>query len=976
MVSVRRGFLFLLVALAHAIASAQGPISAGKVLPFVPPKRWALLIGAGEYETLGRLEFAPRDAQEFAKVLVGDFRFQPDSVETLADGKDAKPPTAQHIRETLDRILNDTRFDKGDLFVFYFAGHGIGTPNGDFLAPTDATEANVEKLGVPVKEVVQRFVKAGLKNVLLICDACRAGKENNFGAELRDLSEKTNIAVYLGCQPGKRSYQYAKYRHGAFTYMLLKALRDPALRDPATGALWASRVGAQIAQKVEALTEPDYGEFKQVPVNLADDRRDVLLGAFPSGAVTEEALKVFQQDTARLDAEHHAAALTAYADKLYELDDDRTASDLLKVADSLSPLDDMSRYVLASALSFSGRSTEAHDQFKRLAASENKVIRYLSIASNTETGIALSERAAAAIELVKVEPSFSFAYMASQVAAVTGTPAQKIEVVQLILRSVILTDRERAFFEAELARHEGRIADAEQAYRKTLTIDGSTIVAEMLYLRLFTLYTETSQAAKIGPLCEEALKHKSEAAVWHLIHAQWLKKAGQMDEAMQQLKAALTQPMDPQQVLLCVNIAGLRTPEIAPKLREKANLYPRAWEATTALAILDGLDKKGYAVVFEAFQRAAEYVQDMRKLALAIEQTLDPMLEEGFAAGRVAPETYRDLLVIRSGAIVTMADEIGDESELWWFLLYDGLRCFRTMQVAQLFNLHLGRDQVEGRLSRDLEAYYTVAAFNAADWPRFDALGKQSRALGADRGDLDIFRSAAAVVRGKEAEAKTIYGGIRDHSPEHQQTFDALGVLLKGGKVDTTKFTEPAAKALIGLAMLKSGPSEEAAELIAGKEEISWGWQAIHLFARTQLHNALRKAGRSEPADFLCWAAQFSFVGSPLVESMHYAQKPSFTGQYHFKARVIDDDTAGAEDEFTLTVAADGTVKGTMLQSPFSGKVDANGNLKGKVLNWEVIAKLAPVSYYTTYERLKGEGQVFVMLNPKGLRLIAACTPK
>ncbi|MEK7864166.1 MAG: caspase family protein, partial [Chloroflexota bacterium] len=223
-----------MILLAAALALLQDPAPQ----PFFAPRRRALVVGASQYEHLGRLRYAAGDAEKFAAALTGRLGFEADAVKLLTD-ETADPlltPTAGHVLGELEALLADQRGAATDLFVFYFSGHGIGLPEGDYLMPTDARMESAVRVGLPVREIVERLATARMKNVLVIVDACREGEANAFGAELRALGDAARIAVVLGCEPGQRSYEDARLGGGIFTASLLQSLNEEGLRDPVSGA--------------------------------------------------------------------------------------------------------------------------------------------------------------------------------------------------------------------------------------------------------------------------------------------------------------------------------------------------------------------------------------------------------------------------------------------------------------------------------------------------------------------------------------------------------------------------------------------------------------------------------------------------------------------------------------------------------------------------------------------------------------------
>ncbi|RYG84399.1 caspase family protein, partial [bacterium] len=313
-----------------------------EALPIAAEKKWALCVGAGAYTGgLAPLKFAPNDARAFAKTLEETYGFDPSTVDLVADAEDGKagrPPTGANILGGLDRLLADRRLDRGDLFVFFFSGHGVGTASGDYLMPTDVPESEAVKRGIPVRNLIERFVRAGLKNVLVVADACRSGAKNPFGNELQELGRKANIAVLLGCAPGQRSYEYPRLQKGVFTHFLVRAMADRSLTDPTSGALWASAVAAKVSKQVKSYTEADYGDDPQVPAVWSEPSQDVLLAAYPpKSEETKEAFRIVSGEfkAGRLDPDRYRRYLSGLGEALRTVGRSPEAIGAFKTLDGL-----------------------------------------------------------------------------------------------------------------------------------------------------------------------------------------------------------------------------------------------------------------------------------------------------------------------------------------------------------------------------------------------------------------------------------------------------------------------------------------------------------------------------------------------------------------------------------------------------------------------------------------------------------------
>jgi len=176
----------MIAALLLVCAAVQSPVAKEQVPTalFVPARRWAIVVGAGRYEYLGKLDYAKSDARAFADALERQLGFERDHIRLLVDDEQYPEltPTLGHVRGQLESLILDRRASSSDLFVFYFCGHGIGRADGDILLPIDARKESIAGVGLPVKEVVDHLAQAGMRNVLVLVDVPgrRSRKSGDF----------------------------------------------------------------------------------------------------------------------------------------------------------------------------------------------------------------------------------------------------------------------------------------------------------------------------------------------------------------------------------------------------------------------------------------------------------------------------------------------------------------------------------------------------------------------------------------------------------------------------------------------------------------------------------------------------------------------------------------------------------------------------------------------------------------------------
>ena len=121
-------------------ANAQsGSKAAPSQAPGAAPKKFALVIGIDKYE-ISPLFGCVKDAEKFRDALVNYGGFRREDIEMLAD----KAATYKAILGALAERLEKAQ--KGDLFVFYFSGHGTLFPDeasGDLDEKTEIEPPNL-----------------------------------------------------------------------------------------------------------------------------------------------------------------------------------------------------------------------------------------------------------------------------------------------------------------------------------------------------------------------------------------------------------------------------------------------------------------------------------------------------------------------------------------------------------------------------------------------------------------------------------------------------------------------------------------------------------------------------------------------------------------------------------------------------------------------------------------------------------------
>ncbi|MDQ3804982.1 MAG: caspase family protein [Acidobacteriota bacterium] len=234
----------------NAQTPSAGPARAAslKNLP-AKAKRFALVVGVDKYADtqISTLGGASNDARALAAALVEHAGFPADQVVLLSsDQPEERHPTRGNVLRRLSNLA--TVVPKDGLLLFAFAGHGMERGGQAFLLPSDAQVSDdvtlLEQTAVNVLQIREWVRKTGVKQVLMILDACRndpAGRANadnpltatytrGFNFDLRN-REVEAFATLYATAIGHRAYEFKEKRQGYFTWALVEGLKGAAANE-------------------------------------------------------------------------------------------------------------------------------------------------------------------------------------------------------------------------------------------------------------------------------------------------------------------------------------------------------------------------------------------------------------------------------------------------------------------------------------------------------------------------------------------------------------------------------------------------------------------------------------------------------------------------------------------------------------------------------------------------------------------------
>lgn len=983
--------LFWISLLLCLIALTPAQITRSKVapreLPFTPINKWAMVVGASDYKELGKLNFAAKDAEAFANVLKERFGFSREAIELLTDNPDStEKPTVDRIAAALDRQLADARLSQGDLFIFYFSGHGIGTPKGDFLMPTDATAAEAEKAGQNVKEIVEKFVKAGLRNVLVIVDACRGGEKNEFGDDLRRLGKEANIAVMLSCEPGARSYEYPRLGHGAFTSFLIKSLKSMELTSTTTGTLWASVVAKDVSQKVRDYTARDYPNQPQTPTGWAEPTMDVLLGAFPTEGAGRLKIADLAAETERLSRDEYVDAYVRYGEQMYVQERYSEAAECWRVVDSLKPLEPGIRFLLAWALESQGKEFEMQNELAKLRKLPGEhPFLYLVNLWDPSRSITPAQRIQAAKEFWKLERKEWAGQLVWAVLQEYASDADTLNFLKDFLTLDGISPKMRLFFEGYEAGYAGDWGLALKKWEAAKLIDSPLPNDESLDASIFQALVYGGEFAKIEGLVLKSSKTSGQGkAIWNLILAQYYKEYGRYDEMVAQLQIALTKKLRPGDLLWSLRIAGLRFPAIADKVVERANEMPYVWKAMVAKVWASKLGG-GEQAIQEAILECTKYTDDEFAVIFECLRLLEETLEERHESGALAADKYSQLMVAYSAIMASEVDKFGYDHEAWTLLSKFSFLSEKVEQVLALFNHYLGPLVDNGTLDPMLRAPFLYCALQMNDSKRAEQIWKLGGFPPSERVDgawiMAMFRASNGDIDGAKAIMPT-----QEPSKAFLAPSRAFKLFLKvkaGEKVnlDSEKAAlenNSVALQWLALAYVEQKNWVKAMPLL---EEHSLQRQIGFTFVQAKAVQAyfdrLIANQEFEQANQVAYNIAISGYGNPLFKRVHFGATPTisaFKGEIDMEAAEFDLLPDMDRGSVKITIDAAGNVSGKAVIADkvktITGNVDQFGNLIATISDdakkWTMTGKIAPPAMYKSLENFKSNGQIFLLLDEKG----------
>jgi hypothetical protein len=203
--------------------------------------RAALLVGINDYwfPHWRRLQFAESDCTRLAAALSQpQYGFTPADIRVLTAAN--QNTRQQPFRNNLlfDGLFASFENQRLDLFVFYFAGHGVECDGRSYLVPADGIADRIPETCISFAALLERISRLPAERRLLLLDCCRHGPEQPPAAGLPPSFEQEAKGVrgailFSACDVHENAHEPREIQGGLFTYFWCRALQG-ALRDRLT----------------------------------------------------------------------------------------------------------------------------------------------------------------------------------------------------------------------------------------------------------------------------------------------------------------------------------------------------------------------------------------------------------------------------------------------------------------------------------------------------------------------------------------------------------------------------------------------------------------------------------------------------------------------------------------------------------------------------------------------------------------------
>ncbi len=261
------------------------PVSASfkSTLPKDDPDLWVIGVGMDQFESIGSLKNARKDALDFVCAYVGKgilgksdstcmengrstMLFKPNNVHVVDVLLDAKA-TKSAILNALDKVARQAK--TGDAFVWFVASHGVIDANGNFgivAHDTQCLDRACTEIGglLTSNEILDASKKIRAMKQLIVLDTCHSGGLDTklsglYDARVGLLARNMGLHLFASAQTTELAQDGVPGTNGVFTAQLLEGIRGgaPGNKD---GLISVVTLGKYAKQRTMEVTRSKGGE--------------------------------------------------------------------------------------------------------------------------------------------------------------------------------------------------------------------------------------------------------------------------------------------------------------------------------------------------------------------------------------------------------------------------------------------------------------------------------------------------------------------------------------------------------------------------------------------------------------------------------------------------------------------------------------------------------------------------------------------
>lgn len=183
-------------------------------------KRFALCIGNNEYQSFDKLDYAINDSNSVADLLE-KYGFTVQKLENITH--DDLP----HISDTLDYVLEE----EYDVFLFYYAGHGLQVNGTNYLIAVDSQVSFNENkhsfFDFDLRRLLDKLDEMSSIIKIVILDCCRDASRGTNPFGFAPIRAPQNTIVAFSTSPNSSAFEDHDKQHGKYTSVLLEMLGLP-----------------------------------------------------------------------------------------------------------------------------------------------------------------------------------------------------------------------------------------------------------------------------------------------------------------------------------------------------------------------------------------------------------------------------------------------------------------------------------------------------------------------------------------------------------------------------------------------------------------------------------------------------------------------------------------------------------------------------------------------------------------------------